>query len=138
MFRQRGKRLAFSHLNLTLIQPKVGIQKQIFSIATCWVIGLNFKTGRWKSWPRINQHLFLGILMLQDRKNGLSFDRLKLEMIIIFLKIHLWEESSEQQQMRLTEEAQQYGVKCESKKILWRNVAFGIISFFFLQIFDFF
>ena len=105
-------------------------QKQIFTIATCWVIGLNFKTGRWKSWPRINQHLFLGILMLQDRESGLSFERLKLEMIIIFLKIHLWEESSEQQQMRQTEEAQQYGVKCESKKILWRNVAFGIISFF--------
>ena len=40
--------------------------------------------------------------------------------------------------MRQTEEAQQYGVKCESKKILWRNVAFGIISFFFVQFFLFF
>ena len=61
-------------------------QKQIFTIATCWVIGLNFKTGRWKSWPKINQHLFLGFLMPQDRKIWLSFERLKLEMIIIFSK----------------------------------------------------
>ena len=52
-------------------------QKQIFTIATCWVIGLNFKTGRWKSWPKINQHLFLGFLMPQDRKNLIIFWKIK-------------------------------------------------------------
>ena len=75
--------------------------------------------------------------MLQDRKNGLSFETLKLEMIIIFLKIHLWGKSSEQQQMQLTEEAQQYGVKCESKKNLVEKCGLRD-HFFFFEIFDFF